>query len=128
VITKKGLLSPQDVSALLACKRLPGRLTTAETAVLLGFQEHDISPLVRSKLLSPLGKPALNSPKYFAAVEVQALAMDRNWLDKATKVLSQHWFRKNACKSKQEIRFLDDERVTTSGANGENLRDNGVLG
>ncbi|PYJ44139.1 MAG: hypothetical protein DME80_06970 [Verrucomicrobia bacterium] len=47
-----------------------------EAAVLLGFQEHDIAPLIAAKLLAPLGKPALNAPKYFAAVEIVAHAAD----------------------------------------------------
>jgi hypothetical protein len=66
---------------------LPGRLNTCETALLLGFQEHHIAPLVAAKLLVPLGKPAANSPKYFATVEVLERAAAADWLSKATKVL-----------------------------------------
>jgi hypothetical protein len=50
---------------------------------LLGFQEHDIAPLLASKLLIPLGKPAPNSPKYFAEFEIVALAADSGWLAQA---------------------------------------------
>jgi len=39
-------------------------------SVLLGFQEHDITPLVAAKLLTPLGKPAPNAPKYCAAIDL----------------------------------------------------------
>jgi hypothetical protein len=88
----------QDALALLNCRRLPGRLNTAETAVLLGFQEHDIPALVAAKLLTALGKPAANSPKYFASVDVVNAAQDRNWLSQATRTLARHWSDKNSRK------------------------------
>src|SRR5262245_18441105 len=74
----------------------PARLDSAQTARFLGFQEHDIPVLVSIDLLEPLGKPAPNARKYFAAVEIFELAQDRNWLNKATRVLYQHWQDKNA--------------------------------
>jgi hypothetical protein len=64
-------------------------------AVLLGFQEHDMAPLSAAKLLIPLGKPALNSPKYFATVDIAARAENREWLSAATKVIAKHWQSKN---------------------------------
>ena len=81
--------------ALLNCQRLPARLNTSETALLLGFQEHDIAPLIAAKLLVPLGKPAANAPKYFAAVEILERAGNSEWLAQATKALAKHWLRKN---------------------------------
>jgi hypothetical protein len=45
------------------------------------------TPLVAAKLLVPLGKPAPNSPKYFAAVEVVERAACAEWLSNATKLL-----------------------------------------
>ena len=86
----------QEVFALLNCRRLPGRLNTTETAVLLGFQEHDIPVLVATKLLNPLGKPAANSPKFFGAAEVLLLATNHEWLGKATRAIAAHWQKKNA--------------------------------
>jgi hypothetical protein len=85
----------QETLAVLNCRRLPGRLNMAEAAVLLGFQEHDISTLIAAKCLSPLGRPAPNAPKYFAAVEILALAQDRDWLERATKALARFWLDKN---------------------------------
>lgn len=87
--------STQETLALLNCRRLPARLNATEAAVLLGFKEHDIAPLVAAKLLFPLGKPAQNSPKYFAAVEITARADDPSWLSEATKALGGYWRRKN---------------------------------
>ena len=87
--------SLQDAFALLNCHRLPARLNRSEVAVLLGFQEHDIAPLVVMKLLTPLGKPAPNAPKYFAASEVLACAENGDWLSHATRAISKHWTTKN---------------------------------
>jgi hypothetical protein len=41
--------------------------------------------------LTPLGDPAPNAPKWFAAVEMIRLATDQDWLHRATKDLSKHW-------------------------------------
>ena len=61
------------------------------TARLLGFAEHDIQILMSSRKLVPLGDPAPNAPKWFAAIEVIQLAADREWLSKATRELSKYW-------------------------------------
>ena len=71
------------------------RLDTDKTAKLLGFGTHDLAPLVGAGLLKPLGNPTPNAPKYFALVEVLALAADRDWLNRATKTLAKHWQAKN---------------------------------
>jgi hypothetical protein len=54
-----------------------------------------MAPLTAAKLLTPLGKPALNAPKYFAALEIVERANDLEWLAKATKALTKHWQLKN---------------------------------
>ena len=95
MIAARGISTLQEKLAVLNCRRLPGRLNVSETALLLGFQEHDIALLVAAKLLVPLGKPAPNAPKYFAAVEIAERASDPEWLSSATKQLAKHWLRKN---------------------------------
>jgi hypothetical protein len=95
MLSGKNQPTAQEKLALLNCRRLPARLNTSETALLLGLQEHDIAPLIAAKLLSPLGKPAQNAPKYFAAVEILGRAEDREWLSNATKAIAKHWLRKN---------------------------------
>ena len=95
MIAGKKISSMQEAFALLNCHRLPARLNTSEVAVLLGFQEHDIAPLVAAKLLTPLGKPASNAPKYFAAIEILACAENRDWLAHATRAIAKHWSAKN---------------------------------
>jgi hypothetical protein len=99
MLASRSAATAQEKFALLNAQRLPGRLNTSEAALLLGFQEHDIALLVAAKLLVPLGKPAPNAPKYFAAVQIADRASDCEWLSDATKQLAKHWFRKNQRKS-----------------------------
>lgn len=91
----KKITSRAEAVQLLNCRRLPARLNTTETSVLLGVQEHDIPALIAARLLFPLGKPAANAPKYFAAVEVVERAADLEWLAQATRALAKHWQQKN---------------------------------
>jgi hypothetical protein len=98
MLASRSAATPQERFALLNCRRLPGRLNTSETALLLGVQEHDIPVLVASRLVVPLGRPARNAPKYFASVEIAANAENPEWLAKATKTLAKYWQYKNARK------------------------------
>ena len=77
--------------ATWATKNLPARLDVEATAKLLGFAKHDIQILMSVGKLTPLGDPASNAPKWFAAVEMIQLATDQVWLHKATKEISKYW-------------------------------------
>jgi hypothetical protein len=83
-----------SVMATWAARDLPARLDVAETAKLLGFAEHDVQILMASGKLTPLGDPAPNAPKWFAAMEVIGLAADNDWLNRATKEVSKYWRQK----------------------------------
>src|ERR1700743_2298361 len=74
-----------------AARNLPARLILVATARLLGFAEDDIPILMAAGKLKPLGDPAPNAPKWFAAVEVVRLAGDVDWLNKATREISKYW-------------------------------------
>jgi hypothetical protein len=54
----------------LSLQNLPARLTAEEASWLLGFNSHDIPVLVAAGFLKPLGQPAQNAVKYFAAVTI----------------------------------------------------------
>ncbi len=75
--------------------QLPARLTAEQAAWVLNCQPHDVPVLVTARLLRPLGNPAPNSVKYFAAADVLELAKDRTWLAKVTNTIGQHWKQKN---------------------------------
>ena len=74
----------------------PARLTAQQTAWAHNFQEHDVPVLVAHGHLKPLGSPVRNGIKYFATVEILALAKDRAWLAKATNTIREHWRTKNS--------------------------------
>ena len=74
--------------------QLPARLEVKETAVVLGFSESDIPILIAAGLLKPLGRPAPNAPKFFARVEIERVAHDLDWLNRATRCVAQYWKRK----------------------------------
>jgi len=94
-------LSSDEINRLLNCVRLPGRVTSAESAALLGFHDDDIPILLKGKLLKPLGEPARNAPKYFAATYIETRRNDEAWLNRATKAVTLHWFQKNERISKR---------------------------
>jgi hypothetical protein len=81
----------QAAVAAWAARGLPARLDAAATARLLGFAEHDIQVLLRAGKLTPLGDPAPNAPKWFAAIELIQLAADREWLSRASREVSKYW-------------------------------------
>jgi hypothetical protein len=81
----------QAAMATWAAKDLPARLDVPSTAKLLGFAVSDIQVLMSSGKLTPLGDPAPNAPKWFAAVQIIRHATDQDWLHKATKEIAKHW-------------------------------------
>jgi hypothetical protein len=78
--------------------QLPARLTAEQVAWVINCQPHDIPVLVAARLLKPLGNPAANGIKFFAASELVELSKDRAWLVKMTNAINQHWQRNNASK------------------------------
>jgi hypothetical protein len=81
----------QATLATWAARGLPARLDVLATAKLLGFTESDMQILMAVGKLIPLGDPAPNAPKWFAAVEIIRLATDQDWLHKATKEVAKFW-------------------------------------
>ncbi len=94
--------SLQDASAIPNC-RGSAQLNTTGAAIILGFQEHDIPALVSAHLLVPLGKPAANAPKNFAAVDVVACAESRDWLSQATRTISKFWAQNHVQKKLKSV-------------------------
>ena len=86
-----GLTTKIEILRRWAAKDLPARLDVAQVSKVLGFTESDIQILMALGKLTPLGDPAPNAPKWFAAVEIIRLATDQDWLHKATKETSKHW-------------------------------------
>jgi len=79
---------------ILTLPRLPGRLSSEETACLLRFDTHELPWLAKAGILAPLGSPAPNAPKYYCTAKVLKLIENEALLDKATKCVSAGWRRK----------------------------------
>lgn len=81
----------------------PARVDAGRAAKILGLSENDIPTLIRARLLKPLGSPVQSAPKHFATCEIIRLANDVQWLDKATRVITQYWRNKNGRRAGREF-------------------------
>jgi hypothetical protein len=86
----------QAALATWAAKDIPARLQAAQVAKLLNCTTDDVAILASAGKLRALGKPKPNSVKFFSSIELIVLLADPDWLDEATKTISQYWRRKNA--------------------------------
>lgn len=86
----------QTALATWAAKDIPARLQAAQVAKLLNCSTDDVAILASAGKLRALGKPKPNSVKFFSSIELITLLADPDWLDEATKTISQFWRRKNA--------------------------------
>jgi hypothetical protein len=64
--------------ATWAARDLSARLDVQAIAKLLGFTESDMQILLAMGKLTPLGDPAPNAPKWFAAIEIIRLTADQD--------------------------------------------------
>ena len=78
----------------------------------LGFSAHEIPILVQKRLLTPLGHPAKNNVRYFAAVTLQELRQDVKWLAKATDATSEAWRIKNAKSAAAAAKERADQKAS----------------
>jgi hypothetical protein len=101
--------------ATWAAKDLPARLLAGQVAKLLNCSTDDVAILASAGKLRALGKPKPNSVKFFSAIELIALLADPDWLDDATKTISQFWRRKNARRNGATTHKSDE---TADAANG----------
>ena len=66
---------------------LPACLDAEAAARFLGWPAYFMPMLARAGHLKPLGKPAQNARKWYARVELERLANDPAWLDKAIRIV-----------------------------------------
>ena len=74
-----------------------------EAASYFGWPAYYVPILVRSGHLKPLGKPAQNSRKWFALVELERLGGDAAWLDKAIRLVEKRIQQKNGMRRVQDF-------------------------
>ena len=95
--------------------QLPARLTAEQAGWVLNCQAHDIPALVAAKLLKPLGNPPANGIKYFATADLLEAVKDRNWLQRMSTTIYQHWHKKNTRgKLLPPLTFPPDGKVRVS--------------
>jgi hypothetical protein len=77
-------------------ERFTGTPPGGQVAKLLNCTTDDVAFLVNAGKLRALGKPGANTVKFFSSIKLITLPADRDWLDEATKTISQFWRRRNA--------------------------------
>jgi hypothetical protein len=83
----------------LSWKVVPARLDATQAACFLGFEPHEIPRLVTAGLLKPLGHPARNSTKFFAAETLEQFRRDEKWLARVSDAIASYWRERNARKA-----------------------------
>jgi hypothetical protein len=68
----------------------PACVGVDEAAKIFGWPLYFFPVLMRVGHLKPLGKPIQNARKWFATCELQRLAHDPEWLDKAIRIVEKH--------------------------------------
>lgn len=71
-------------------KHWPACLDAEDAAKYLGWPAYYMPLLARVGHLKPLGKPAQNSRKWYALVELERVSQDPVWLDKAIRLIEKH--------------------------------------
>jgi hypothetical protein len=100
--------------ATWAAKDLPARLLAGQVAKLLNCSTDDVAILASAGKLRALGRPKPNSVKFFSAIELIALLADPDWLDEATKTISQYWRRKNARRAGNQESPVSEENISST--------------
>jgi hypothetical protein len=62
-------------------------LCAEDAAKFLGWPPYFLTLLAKAGHLKPLGRPAQNSRKWYATVELARLGSDPEWLDKAIRIV-----------------------------------------
>lgn len=94
----------------LSWKLPPARLNATQTAWFLGFEPHEVTILIATGCLKPLGHPARNATKFFATEALEQLRRDEKWLAKASDAIWSYWRERNARKHSACGRSNDKRR------------------
>jgi len=68
----------------------PACVGVEEAARIFGWPLYFFPVLMRVGHLKPLGKPMQNARKWFATCELERLSQDRDWLDRAIRIMEKH--------------------------------------
>jgi len=76
----------------------PACVCAEDAARFFGWPTYFMAFLARTGHLKPLGKPAQNSRKWYALVDLERLSRDPEWLDKAIRIVEKQLRDANAKK------------------------------
>jgi hypothetical protein len=92
-------------------QHLPACLRAEDAARFLGWPTYFLTILVRAGHIKPLGKPAQNSVKWYATVELERLGRDPEWLDRAIRIVEKRTKTANDVAAKNQVCQLRSRRV-----------------
>ena len=98
-----------ESKTIAAGQTRPACIGMEEAVAIFGWPNYYLPFLVRAGHLKPLGKPAQNARKWFAAVEIEHMCSDRDWLDKAIRIVEkqiQEMNRKQRSKEQSEMHLV----------------------
>ena len=72
----------------LAKKQWPACVSAEDAAAIFGWPAYYLPFLMKAGHLKPLGRPSQNGRKWFATVELEQCSRNRDWLDKAMRIVS----------------------------------------
>ena len=101
----------KDQADFMNLRKKPGRLNAEQTGWYMGFNPTEVTILISSGLLKPLGKPAQNSVRFFARADLDRYDSDPKWLDKASLTLGRHWRTRNERLRKKTVLELPPDRL-----------------
>ena len=78
---------PFERQAVANGQHRPACVGMEDAAAMFGWPNYYLPFLIRAGHLKPLGKPAQNARKWFATVELERMACDPDWLDKAIRIV-----------------------------------------
>lgn len=91
-------MNPELSLSIQSLAKFPVYMTKEKVAEALGLATHNIPPLVRAKLLKPLGNPRRYCVKQFSRDELARNIANHDWLEKVAEAIHRHWRVKNARK------------------------------
>src|ERR1044071_4052152 len=104
-----------DQEKMQSSRLWPSCIGVEEASRILGWPPYFFPVLVRLGHLKPLGKPAQNSRKWFATVEIERLSRDLAWLDKGVRLVEKHIHDVNAKQRGKDLnRVLASDETSVS--------------
>jgi len=87
-------MNPNSPLKIQALEKFAVLMTKEKVAEALGIGTHNIPPLMRARLLKPLGHPQRYCVKKFSRETLARHIADETWLDKVAGARAKLWMRR----------------------------------